>query len=358
MENFNLGSLIAKYVNYKPIQKGSSGNITTNNFPNTPTAGSSPKPSSPTVINTAQMGALSTGDQSVYIKDLMQLPRNMNELLFMLQKNLNQIQFNRLFEQQMAARRNLLSQTQAQILAQLQGLTTSEMQNVMKSQINTQMMASLKNLQLTAGQMISISDIAALIQVNGKDAITKLIIAMTNASKQGVNDLSQLKETAKLINASIALASTDNPAQTLKTLMLLYLPWLPLHDGAGFDLEIETSDNGSKENESILIITITTVNYGVIVATLILETTNSVHVNIECNENFPKDELMLRLESEQKNYSMQSVISFETKKVKNESQKSETTNTKINMSHTNEISPYLLLCAHSIIRNVIELDRA
>ena len=88
MENFNLGSLIAKYVNYKPIQKGSSGNITTNNFPNTPTAGSSPKPSSPTVINTAQMGALSTGDQSVYIKDLMQLPRNMNELLFMLQKNL------------------------------------------------------------------------------------------------------------------------------------------------------------------------------------------------------------------------------------------------------------------------------
>lgn len=358
MENFNLGSLIAKYVNYKPIQKGSSGNITTNNFPNTPTAGSSPKPSSPTVINTAQMGALSTGDQSVYIKDLMQLPRNMNELLFMLQKNLNQIQFNRLFEQQMAARRNLLSQTQAQILAQLQGLTTSEMQNVMKSQINTQMMASLKNLQLTAGQMISISDIAALIQANGKDAITKLIIAMTNASKQGVNDLSQLKETAKLINASIALASTDNPAQTLKTLMLLYLPWLPLHDGAGFDLEIETSDNGSKENESILIITITTVNYGVIVATLILETTNSVHVNIECNENFPKDELMLRLESEQKNYSMQSVISFETKKVKNESQKSETTNAKINMSHTNEISPYLLLCAHSIIRNVIELDRA
>lgn len=358
MENFNLGSLIAKYVNYKPIQKGSSGNITTNNFPNTPTAGSSPKPSSPTVINTAQMGALSTGDQSVYIKDLMQLPRNMNELLFMLQKNLNQIQFNRLFEQQMAARRNLLSQTQAQILAQLQGLTTSEMQNVMKSQINTQMMASLKNLQLTAGQMISISDIATLIQVNGKDAITKLIIAMTNASKQGVNDLSQLKETAKLINASVALASTDNPAQTLKTLMLLYLPWLPLHDGAGFDLEIETSDNGSKENESILIITITTVNYGVIVATLILETTNSVHVNIECNENFPKDELMLRLESEQKNYSMQSVISFETKKVKNESQKSDTTNAKINMSHTNEISPYLLLCAHSIIRNVIELDRA
>ena len=108
----------------------------------------------------------------------------------------------------------------------------------------------------------NIADIASLIQANGKDAITKLILAMTSASKSGVNDLSQLKDTAKLINASIALASTDNPAQTLKTLMLLYLPWLPLHEGAGFELEIETAAGGENDDESLLIITITTVNYG------------------------------------------------------------------------------------------------
>lgn len=302
------------------------------------------------------MGTLGGSDRSVYVKDLMKLPRNMNELMFMLQKNLNQMQFNRMFDAQLAARKNLLSQTQAQILAQLQGLTTTEAQAMMKTQMNSQLASSLKNLQLSAGQMINIADIAALIQANGKDAVTKLILAMANASKQGVTDLSQLKETAKLINASIALASTENPAHTLKTLMLLYLPWLPLQEGTDFDLEIEAKAENA-EDESLLIITITTVNYGLITATLILETHNSVHVNIECGEKFPKDELMLRLQSEQKAYSMQSVISFETKKSLSDGQNSEITNAKINMSHTNEISPYLLLTAHSIIRHVIELDR-
>lgn len=358
MENFNLGRLISKYVNYKPIPKNSMGSANSSPTPTpAPSQNNTSSSASLSYSNSTQMGSLTGGDRSVYIKDLMQLPRNMNELLFMMQKNLNQIQFNRLFDQQMAARRNMLSQMQAQILAQLQGLSTSEMQNIMKNQMNAQMSASLKNLQLAAGQMINLSDIATLIQTNGKDAVTKLIIAMTNAAKQGVSDLGPLKETAKLINASIALASTDNPAQTLKTLMLLYLPWLPLHEGAGFDLEIEASGADGAENESILIVTITTVNYGVVTATIILETPNSVHVNIECNEKFPKDELLLRIESEQKHYSMQSVISFETKKTKTEPQKSEITNAKINMSHTNEISPYLLLTAHAIIRNTIEIDR-
>lgn len=359
MENLNLGNLIAKYINYKPVKATSPNNVNPSNFSANSSSAANIAQTTGSTASSAnpQMGALTGGDRSVYIKDLMQLPRNMNELLFMLQKNLNQVQFNRLFEQQIAARKNLLSQTQAQILAQLQGLTTSEMQTVMKSQINTQMASALKNLQLAAGHMINIADIAALIQTNGKDAVTKLILAMTAASKQGVTDLSQLKETAKLINASIALASTDNPTQTLKTLMLLYLPWLPLHEGAGFDLEIEASSGGGAEDESILIVTITTIHFGVITATLILETANSVHVNIECSEKFPKDELILRLESEQKRYSMQSVISFETKKTLNEAQTSEMTNAKINMSHTNEINPYLLLTAHSIIRHTIELDR-
>ena len=254
MENLNLGNLIAKYINFKPVKSTSPNNVNPSNFSANSSSAANIAQTTGSTQSSAnhQMGALTGQDRSVYIKDLMQLPRNMNELLFMLQKNLNQVQFNRLFEQQIAARKNLLSQTQAQILAQLQGLTTSEMQTVMKSQINTQMASALKNLQLAAGQMINIADIAALIQTNGKDAVTKLILAMTAASKQGVTNLSQLKETAKLINASIALASTDNPAQTLKTLMLLYLPWLPLHEGAGFDLEIEASSGGGAEDESTI----------------------------------------------------------------------------------------------------------
>ena len=360
MENLNLSNFIAKYINYKPITPTSVNNKSPQNISaNTSASASSANQTNFTSASSAniQMGSLSSADRSVYIKDLMKLPKNLNELMFMLQKNLNQIQFNRLFEQQMAARRNLLTQTQAQILAQLQGLSTTEINAMLKSQMNGQLANSLKNLQIAPNMLINIADISNLIQINGKDAITKLILAMTAASKNGVSDLTQLKDTAKLINASIALASTDNPAQILKTLMLLYLPWLPLHEGVGFDLDVETSSESGSDDESLLIITITTVNYGIVKAVVFLETSNSVQINIECDEKFPKDELMLRLQSEQKNYSMQSVISFDTKKSPENTPSPEVTNAKINMSHTTEISPYLLLAAHSIIRNTIELDR-
>lgn len=318
-------------------------------------AQNTPKTPSPPQSSAApQMGNLGGSDMSVYVKDLMKLPRNMNEFIYMLQKNISQMQLNRLLNGQ-TAQRNMLSQTQAQILAQLQGLSTAEIQTVLKSQMmNTQLQSALKNLQISAGGMINLADIAALIQANGKDAITKLIITMAAAAKQGVNDLSQLKDTAKLINACISFASADNPQQTLKTLMLLYLPWLPLQEGTDFDIEISSSEE-EKDDESILIVTITTLNFGVVKATIILETANSVVVNIECSKKFPKQELLDRINGDGKSYSMQSDISFTTKE-SNPQQSEGQAKAKINMSSNYQINPYLLLMAHTIIRNTMIID--
>lgn len=208
--------------------------------------------------------------------------------------------------------RNSLSQTQAQILAQLQGLSLTEAQNMLltgNKAVLSQLQNSIKNLAISSNGLINLSEIAAMIQANGKDAIAKLITTMANSAKLGIADLTQLKETAKLINASIAAASQNDSAQTMKLLMLLYLPWLPLQEGVGFDLDIETGcENDS--SDSILVITITTLNYGNVTAALILESANSVHVNIECVKEFPKDELLLRIEGDEKHYSMESVVSL------------------------------------------------
>lgn len=354
MDNFNLGHMIAKFTSYQIKGSSVSGakpqTSGAQNFNPAPSASSSAPASQAAGGNNVQMGSLGGSDTSVYIKDLMKFPRNLNEFIYMLQKNMNQMQFNRMYEM---ANRRAMSQQQAQILAQLQGLSTQDLQNALKTQLNTQLASTLKNLQISPGAMINLSEIATLIQTNGKDAITKLILTMAAASKQGVSDMSQLKETAKLINASIALASQENPTQTLKTLMLLYLPWLPLADGSGFDLEIEAGSSG-EEKDSVLVVTITTINFGNVTATLILETSNSVHVNIACSEEFPKDELLNRIQGEEKHYSMQSVISFET--VASKPVDIEQTKAKINMSSTNEINPYLLLMAHAIIRNTIIID--
>lgn len=359
MADLNLGHLISKFVNYQTInaQKASSANK-----PAQTVFTPAPQQASSTVQNSTpatQMANMAGVDQSVYVKDMMNLPKNLNELLYILQKNITLAQFNQQFANQIAMQRNSLSQTQAQILAQLHGLSLTEAQNMLltgNKNVLNQLQNSIKNLAISSNGLINLSQVAALIQANGKDAIAKLITTMANSAKLGINDLSQLKETAKLINASIAAASQNDSAQTMKLLMLLYLPWLPLQEGAGFDLDIQTGEN-SDASDSILVITITTVNYGTVTATLVLESSNSVHVNIECVKEFPKDELLIRIEGDEKHYSMQSVVSFETSSQTTVNETQEKPQAKINMSNTNEINPYLLLMSHTIIRHVIEIDK-
>lgn len=302
-----------------------------------------------------QLNALQNMDRAVYAKEVLQLPKNVNEFIYMLQRGLTQSQFNQLFANQLAAQRNSLSQLQAQILAQLQGLNTTLNDEIINIQLVNQLQTSLKKLEILSGGMINLSDISILLQKNGKEALTKLIMSMTEASKSGITDLSQMKEMAKLINASISIAAENTPQKTLKLLLLLYLPWLPLEEGTDFDIEIQQQNKGNEESDSILVITITTKNYGTIKATLILESSNSVQVQIECSEEFPKDELKLRIDKEQKYYAMDSVISFEQNTSTKPTQKSEQS-ANINMSQTTEINPYLLLMAHALIKHTIDID--
>lgn len=356
MNNFDLGRMLTRFTNnqifvnrptspsvQQSAEQNFAKNIEQNIAPKTNTANTTE----------LQMNTLQSMDRAVYAREVMKLPKNLNEFVFMVQKGLTQAQFNSMFARQIAAQRNALSQTQAQILAQLQGLTTpNQIQVMLQTQMATQLQSAIKNLALSPNGMIDLTQIAQMIQINGKEALTKLITAMTQASKQGINDLSQLKDMARLINASVATAAKNDPAQTMKLLMLFYLPWLPLEDGVGFDLDIETTES-NEESDSILTITISTINFGVVVATLVLETSNSVHVEIECAKEFPKDELLARINGEQQHYSVNSVITFSEKTAKSEENVAKA---KINMSQTTEINPYMLMMAHMIIRHVIEID--
>ncbi len=311
-----------------------------------------------TIIRTPQnlqMNTLKSIDRAIYARDVMGIPKNLNEFVFMTQRGMTLGQFNGMFSAQMAAQRSSLSQLQAQILAQLQGMDFSNAQELISKQMTAQLQSSLKNLDIMSNGMLNLSQIANLIQSNGKEALTKIIMSMTEASKAGISDLSQMKDMARLINASIAVAAENEPTKTLKLLLMLYLPWLPLKEGVDFDLEIESKQNQKDESDSVLTVTVTTVNFGVVVATLYLETSNSVQIAIECGENFPKEELKRRIEGDEKHYSMNSLTTFTVKKeLKPVENRKASAN--INMSRTNEINPYLLLSAHSIIKHVIDID--
>lgn len=306
------------------------------------------------IAQNMQLNNLQNMDRAIYAKEVMGIPKNVNEFIYMIQRGMTQTQFNQMFANQMAAQRNNLSQLQAQILAQLQGLSTSAAKEMVNLQLSSQVQSSLRTLEILSGGMIDLNQISMLLQKNGKDGITKLIMSMTEASKSGLTDLSQIKEMAKFINASVSIASENNPQKTLKLLLMLYLPWLPLEDGVGFDLEIQQKNESKEESDSILVITISTIHFGIVKATLILETSNSVQTIIECCEEFPQNELNLRINNEQKFYTMNSVISYSLTNTKPSGIQAQSAN--INSSQTTEINPYLLLMAHTIIKQVIDID--
>jgi hypothetical protein len=160
---------------------------------------------------------------------------------------------------------------------------------------------------------------------------------------------------AKLINASISIASENNPQKTLKLLLMLYLPWLPLEDGVGFDLEVQQKEDAKDDSDCILTITISTINYDIVKATIVLDTQNSVQLIIECSKDFPKNELQLRIDNEQKHYSMTSIVNFETNESNQNIQPDKQLAT-INSSQVTQINPYLLLMAHTVIKHVIDID--
>lgn len=301
------------------------------------------------------MNNLSRVDRSVYIKNLLGLPQNIAEIL---QKAQN---FNKPL---MGGTLGLVNVNQS--LLQNQKVLSELFQELDPAMQSTQAAINALNAQTQAAQgrpdvvalmfsgMISMPEISKLIIQNSKQAVAALIISMASASKNGI-DGKQLQDTLSVINSCISMAESDNPAMTLKSLMMLYLPWLPLNDGIGFDLEITSPDGENDSNDSRLTVLIQTKNYGNLKGVFTLTTSNSVDVYIICSDKFPKEELQKSLMNESTAHAMNTNIDIEDIKPVNE-EINETREAKVNLSATNEMNPYLLLMAHSFIRNTILID--
>lgn len=325
MNQFNLGNFINKIVNNPLLNSGgrASSNASGNadvNFQST-TEGLTQnivqkavsqsvelRTFEPIMLSHLKMNNLANLERSLYVKDLMKLPKEMDEILVLLQKNT----------------------------------------------------AANKEIVELLSTNINMDQLAQLIQSNGKEAMSKLIQAMAEASKQGITDLSQIKDAMKLINASVSVAGQDNSAQLLKSFMLLYLPWLPLQEGVDFELEIESSQGEDSEEEVTITILISTRNYGNLRVTLILLAQNSINILIDSCEKFPKEELLKMIDAESKKHSIQTNVVFEEQIMKKVDEVDDTQDAprqaKISMSNLKEVNPFLLLMANAVIRHTIELD--
>lgn len=321
MSDFNLGNFLNNVLNYAAL----SANKGRPNAPNPNvstdakfqltneaiTQGMNKMPSSETAVlrsfsaltmHELKMNNLASLERGLYMKNLMNLPKSMEELL---------------------------------VFVQNKSTGDTDITKLLTKNINMEVLAEL-------------------IQQGGKEAMNKLVMVMANASRQGLTDVSQIKDAIKFINNSVSVAGDMNPEKILKSFMLLYLPWLPLQEGVDFDLEIEGSSGGEDESELSITIMISTRNYGNVKVTLILVKGNSMSIFINCSEDFPKDELLKRLNAETKNHAIQSEIIFDQKPVKK--QETTTPQAKISMSNLSEVNPFMLLMANAVIRHTIEID--
>ena len=202
--------------------------------------------------------------------------------------------------------------------------------------------------------MIQMPAISEIILKNSKQAIANLILAMASASKNNMTN-DQIRDTLSILNSCIAMAESNNPSQTLKSLMLLYLPWLPLNEGVGFDLEVTPPEGENESNDSKLTVLIQTRNFGNVKGVFTLTTSNSVDIYILCTEDFPKKTLQKSLMEESSSHAMNTTIDIEAVEPKKK-ETFEEPEAKVNLSATNEMNPYLLLMAHAFIRNTIFID--
>ena len=299
-----------------------------------------------------QMNALAGMDRSIFVKNLLGLPQNLGQALMNLQNQNLPINGGTLglagINQELLKNQKTLAtlfddtvplniDPQAVVNMQVQGAKVQQ-----------------DAVALMFSGMISMPDVSKLILQNGKQAVAALIIAMASASKQGISN-EQIQETLSIINSCISMAESNTPAQTLKSLMMLYLPWLPLNEGVGFDLEITSQEGESDSNDSKLTVLIKTKNFGNLKGEFTLTTSNSVDVLIVCSESFPKKILQKLLMEESSAHAMNTNIDVEEIETKSE-EINETQETKVNLSATNEMNPYLLLMAHAFIRNTILID--
>ncbi len=260
------------------------------------------------VLNQRIISTVEVEQQANYIKDLLNLPRDFQDLI-------QQIQ---------------------------QGNTN---------------LSSMKELsKLLVNGKIDLTALAQILSDNSKEAVQKLMMTIMSVSKMGAQDVSQLKELMGLFSTAGANLSSE---QTVKNLLLLYLPWLPLsqRNDLNLDFEIGINDKNSGSNQGgsseTIRIMIQTANYGNILATLEISNEGNVDVIISATEDFPEREVIEKLNKEGKKSGFKTSLIVQTQKIEH---KAEDKTQDVQITTSDYVSPKLILAAHSLIKIIIDID--
>ena len=215
--------------------------------------------------------------------------------------------------------------------------------------------ATQKTALLLITSTLNTAELSALLQSSSKDAMSNLykMLAQFNQVGMTVKD-EQTTELSKLISFVAASATSD--VQSVRTAMLMYLPWLPLTDPNAFKLEIgNKGGEEEKEIDDYITIMIQTENYGNLQADIYRTKEDGLLIQVTSSETFPQKDFIQLMNEESKKYSVDINLDMAQKAAFNKD-KNEKTETEVFINVISGINPFLLLISNSVIRTIHIID--
>ena len=263
---------------------------------------------------------------------------------------------------------NYIQQLQ-QTTSQLSSLNQQQLTNMIRDLLNfsknfdsflSQLTVNSQNINqqtalLMLASTLNLTQLSSLLQNNSKDAMTNLYQMLAQYNQLGVSlKDEQLTQLSKLISFVAASASSD--VQSLKTTMLMYLPWLPLTDPNAFKLEITNagSDNNDISDDFVTVL-IATENFGNLQANIYKTQQDGIRIELITSETFPQNDFVILMKEESKKYSININFQLEKKEIFNKS-KNENATTQVSMNTSPGVNPFLLLISNALIKNVHIID--
>lgn len=216
--------------------------------------------------------------------------------------------------------------------------------------------ANKKNVLLLLTSTLDTAQLSTLLQNSSKEAMTNLykMLAQFNQTGMSMKD-EQTNELIKLI--SFVAASSSSDIQSIRTTMLMYLPWLPLTDPDTFKLEI-SNKNGSNDsalNDDYISLLIETENYGNLQADVYKTNEDGIKIQLISSQTFPQKDFILLMKEESKKYSININLDMAQKESFNKD-KNEKSKIQVCMNISPGVNPFLLLISNSVIKNIHIID--
>ncbi|HSA06563.1 MAG TPA: hypothetical protein P5556_05245 [Candidatus Gastranaerophilales bacterium] len=257
-------------------------------------------------------------DQAVFIKELLNLPKDLKELVALL------------------TTKNPSRQTMLNLL---------ELKN---PKINPEILQQL-------------------LETNSKEVINKLI-KLFQQSPGNMQNYDQLKDIMGLMNQIIP-SRKSSPQEIITQLLLLYLPWLPLSEQQKIEIHFEKKKSGSSEEdeEVAMVVYVSTINLGRFKITIIIDKNGHLDIHIEhmredqeheSEESYKNkkeviENILKTLNSEMKEEKLEAKIVLSEIKQKNYE---ENPKQEITIAQINSISPSVLIASQKTAQIILEAD--